>query len=349
MSQIDPPAGSTPTSGPAPLRFGILGAARIAPMALVRPAQHVVEAEVAAVAARDPVRARAFATKHGIPRVLQSYEALLADPGIDAVYNPLPNGLHCEWTIRALRAGKHVLCEKPIAANAQEAERMAAVARETGRVLLEAFHWRYHPLAERMRGVIASGEIGPVRRIEAWLCIPLVLPRDIRWRWDLAGGAMMDTGCYTVSMLRHLARAEPGRESVEPEVASARAWVRTPQVDRRLEAELCFPDGRSGRVVCSLLSRTLVRTSARVIGETGELRVLNPLAPQFGNWLRVRGKNGRWSERVRGEATYTHQLRAFVEAVRRGTPLATGPEDAVANMRVIDAAYRAAGLRPRGT
>src|SRR5437868_6087497 len=125
-----------------PLRIGILGAARIAPMALIRPAREVRGVVVTAMAARDAERAGAFARKHGIARVHPSYAALLEDAEIDAIYNPLPNGLHCEWSIRALRAGKHVLCEKPIAANAVEAERMASAARETGKVLMEAFHWR---------------------------------------------------------------------------------------------------------------------------------------------------------------------------------------------------------------
>jgi predicted dehydrogenase len=337
---------------PTPLRIGVLGAARIAPMALVRPARAVPEVEVAAVAARDPAKARAFAAKHAIARVHESYDALLADPELDAVYNPLPNGLHCEWTIRALGAGKHVLCEKPIASNADEAARMAEAARASGRVLVEAFHWRYHPLAARMREVLGSGEIGRIRHLEVWFCFPMLLPGDIRWRWDLGGGAMMDAGCYTVSMVRQLARPERGDGLLpegEPEVVSARAWLRSPQVDRRMEAELRFADGCSARIACSLFSRTLLRATLRAVGEAGEMRVLNPLAPHFGNWLRVRGPRGRRSERVRGEASYTHQLRAFADAVRRGAEVPTGADDAVANMRVIDAVYRAAGLRPRGT
>src|SRR5574337_909465 len=174
-----------------PLRIGVLGAARIAPMALVRPARQVPEATVVAVAARDPQRAQAFATKHGIPRVHPSYDALLADTEIDAIYNPLPNSLHCEWTIRALQAGKHVLCEKPLASNAAEAERMAEAAGQAGRVLVEAFHWRYHPLAARMQAIIDAGELGAVQHIEAHFCLLLPLPGDIRYRLDLAGGATM--------------------------------------------------------------------------------------------------------------------------------------------------------------
>src|SRR5262249_10525322 len=157
-----------------------------------------------AVAARDPVRARRFAARHGIPRVHETYEALLGDSEIDAVYNPLPNALHATWSIRALEAGEHGLCEEPFAANAGAAGAMAAAASRTGRVLMEAFHYRYHPLFARARSILDAGEIGRVTHLEANFCIPLPFPNDIRWRADLAGGALMDTGCYTVSLLRHL-------------------------------------------------------------------------------------------------------------------------------------------------
>lgn len=326
-----------------PLRFGILGAARIAPMALIQPARRVAEADVVSIAARDVAKARTFAAKHGISRVHESYDALLADPEIDAIYNPLPNGLHCEWTIRALRAGKDVLCEKPIASNAQEAQRMADAARETGRVLVEAFHWRYHPLAARVKQIVASGAIGAPRHYEAGLAFPIGFMRnDIRWRWDLAGGALMDAGCYTISMVRHMSESEP-------EVVSAQAKLWSPQVDRRMEARFRFADGRSAAIMCSMWSHTLLKLALRIEGERGEVRVFNPIAPHFYNRVTVRTPTGKTSERVAGEATYTHQLRAFVDHVRNGTPVPTGPNDAIANMRVIDAVYLAAGLKPRGT
>jgi predicted dehydrogenase len=326
-----------------PLRFGILGAARIAPMALIQPARRFAEAQVAAVAARDPARARAFAQKHAIPRVHESYDALLADPELDAIYNPLPNGLHAEWTIRALRAGKDVLCEKPIASNAGEAQQMADVARETGHILVEAFHWRYHPLAARVKQILASGAIGTPRHYEAALAFPIGLMRnDIRWKWELAGGALMDTGCYPVSMVRHMAEAEP-------EVVSAHALLWSEQVDRRMEARLRFPDGRSGAILASMWSRSVLKMSLRIEGESGEIRVFNPIAPHFYNRLTVRTPEGTRRERVAGETTYACQLRAFVDCVRKGRPVPTGPDDAVANMRVIDAIYRAAGLKVRGT
>jgi predicted dehydrogenase len=325
-----------------PLRIGVLGAARIAPMALIRPARAVPEVSVVAVAARDVERARAFAGKHGIPRVHASYDALIGDPEIDAIYNPLPNALHCEWTLRALRAGKHVLCEKPIAANAGEAERMARAAEETGRELVEAFHWRCHPLATRMRELVRSGLLGEVRRVEASMCIPLPLPGDIRYRFELGGGATMDTGCYAINLVRFLAEAEPSVESAEAKLSST-------EVDRWMRAELRFEDGRSGGVECSLFSAKLLAVRARVIGSLGTLDVLNPVAPHLFHRLRLRTRGETRRESVPGDATYTHQLRAFAAHVRGGARMSTDACDAVHNMRVIDAVYDRAGLRRRGT
>jgi len=319
-----------------PLRIGILGAARIAPMALVRPARALGDVEILAVAARDGNRARAFARKHAIARAYASYEELLADADIDAVYNPLPNSHHALWSIRALEAGKHVLCEKPLAANATQAQQMAAAATAAGRVLMEAFHWRYHLLAAQMQAVLQSGELGRIRHIETHFCIPLWVPGDIRYRLDLAGGALMDTGCYAVSILRFLAGAEP-------EVVRARAKLSSPGVDRYMEADLRFADGSTGRITCSLFSSAVFRSRARVHGDLGRLDVFNPVAPQFGNRMTVVGPAGRRRARISGPASYVGQLEAFMRSTRGAanpTPAAHG----VANMRVIDAIYAAAGL-----
>ena len=325
------------------VRIGTLGAARIAPAALIRPARQVADAEVVAVAARDRARAAKFAAKHGIPTVHDSYDALIAAPGIDAIYNPLPNGLHAEWTEKALRAGKHVLCEKPFTANTAEAEAVAGVARETGLVVMEAFHYRYHPVAARMREIVAGGELGAIRQVESTMCIPLPLPKDIRYRFDLAGGAVMDTGCYAIHMNRLLAGAEP-------EVARATARLAKPEVDRWMRAELRYPDGVTGTMTCALWSSTPLKVSVKVTGERGVLSVFNPTGPQLGYRMTLRGPAGKRRIRVDGakKATYTYQLEAFTAAVLRGTPVLTPPADAIANMRVIDAIYRAAGLRIRG-
>ena len=324
------------------VRIGVLGAARIAPSAVVKPAQHCAEAAVSAVAARDRARAAAFAQEHQVPRVHDSYDALLADPDIDAVYNPLPNGLHARWTIAALEAGKHVLCEKPFTANAREAEEVAAVAQRSGRVVMEAFHYRYHPLAHRMLELVESGELGTIRRIETALCFPLPKFSDIRYQYDLAGGATMDVGTYTVHMARLL-----GRE--EPEVVSAEPRLRSPDVDRAMRAELRFPGGHTGRITCSMWSTWVLQTSAKVIGERGELHVINPTAPQMWHRFRVKVDGSSRTEKFPRKPTYEYQLEAFCAAVLRGEPTLTPPADSIANMRVLDAIYVAAGLTPRGT
>jgi predicted dehydrogenase len=323
-----------------PVRIGILGAARIVPSALIKPAQQVAEAVVTGIAARDSARGQAFAHKHHIPQVFASYDELLADPTIDAVYIPLPNSLHERWTLRALAAGKHVLCEKPFASNAAEAERMAAAAQQSGLVVMEAFHYRYHPLATRMKEIVSSGELGTIQRLDASLCFPLLSRNDIRYNLSLAGGAMMDAGSYTVNVLRFLA-------GEEPEVVHATAKLASPGVDRRMDADLLFPNGVSGHLTASLFSSALLRISVRVTGERGTMSVFNFLAPQFYHRLTVRTSQGQRREHVEGEATYTSQLRAFVQAITLGTPIPTNPTEAIANMRVIDAVYRQAGLHPR--
>lgn len=322
------------------LRIGVLGAARIAPDALLKPAAANAEVVVGAIAARDIGRARAFAAKHGIERVHDSYDALIADPQIDAIYNPLPNNLHGRWTRAALDAGKHVLCEKPFTANADEAREIAAVAAGTDRVVMEAFHYRYHPMTLRIEEIIASGELGTLQRVEAALSFPLPRFSDIRYHYALAGGALMDAGCYPV----HMARTFGG---ATPEVVSAQAKLRDPQIDRAMAAQLRFPAGHTGAISCSLWSSSLLQISARVIGDRGELRALNPLMPQYFHRLRVRSARGSRAERFTHRASYAFQLDAFADAVLRGVPVRTTPQDAIENMTVIDEIYRAAGLPVR--
>ena len=317
------------------MRIGILGAARVAPVVLINPAKENTDVVVAAVAARDVSRAEAFAAKHGIARVHDSYEALIADPELDAIYNPLPNGLHGRWTRAALAAGKHVLCEKPFTANAAEACEIAELAAKSDRVVMEAFHYRYHPLILRAEQIIASGELGKLERVEAALCFPLPKFSDIRYDYSLAGGSTMDVGCYAVHMVRTFGGSTP-------EVVSAQAKLRDPRVDRAMTAELRFASGHTGRVRCSLWSLDLSRLSAKVVGDRGELRVLSPVAPF--RRLSVLSAGGNRVECFPQRASCAYQLDAFAAAVLRGEPVKTTPEDAIENMTVIDAIYRAAGL-----
>jgi predicted dehydrogenase len=319
------------------VQIGVLGAARIAPTALIKPAKTNADIVVAAVAARDPSRARAFAAKHDIARVHDSYEALLADPDLDAVYNPLPNGLHGKWTRAALAAGKHVLCEKPFTANAAEAREIAELAAKSDRVVMEAFHYRYHPLALRIEEIIASGELGKLQRVEAALCFPLPNSSDIRYNYSLAGGATMDAGCYAVHMVRTFGGSTP-------EVVSAQPKLRDPRVDRAMTAEVRFAEGHTGRIRCSMWSPRLLEISAHVVGDQGGLHALNPVLPQLYHRLSVRSSTGKRVERFPRRASYAYQLDAFAAAVLRGEPVKTTPEDAIENMTVVDAIYRAAGL-----
>jgi predicted dehydrogenase len=319
------------------VQIGVLGAARIAPPALIKPAKTNNDVMVATVAARDVSRARAFAAKHDIARVHDSYDALLADPDIDAIYNPLPNGLHGKWTRAALAAGKHVLCEKPFTANAAEAREIAELAAQSDRVVMEAFHYRYHPMTLRIEEIIASGELGKLERVEAALCFPLPKSSDIRYNYSLAGGATMDAGCYTVHMVRTFGGSTP-------EVVSAQPKLREPQIDRAMTAEVRFAEGHTGRIRCSMWSSRLLEISAHVVGDKGELRALNPVLPQMFNRLSVRSAAGKRVERFPRRASYAYQLDAFAAAVLRGEPVKTTPEDAIENMTVIDAIYRAAGM-----
>jgi predicted dehydrogenase len=325
----------------APLRFGILGAARIVPNALIEPARKVAGVELSAIAARDPARAREFAATHGIARVLPTYDDLVADRNIDVIYNPLPNSHHCEWTIRALKAGKHVLCEKPIASNAAEAERMAAAARESGMLLGEAFHYCYHPVAARVRAIIRGGTLGALTHVEGRFTVPIPQP-NIRFEWSLAGGATMDLGCYPLHMIRYFS-------GLTPRVKSAKAQVGPPNVDVAMETELELGNGITAKMICSMTTDSQIEAVFIARGDRGELRVTNPVAPHIGHQLSIRAGGDEKKETVAGDTSYTHQLRAFVEALRDGARFTTDGTDGIINMRVIDDVYRAAGLPPRGS
>lgn len=323
-----------------PLRIGILGTARIAPVAVIKPARRLPDVEIAAVASRDQRRAERFARKHGIPQAHPSYTALLEDPIVDAVYNPLPNGMHGHWTLAAIAAGKHVLVEKPFAANAEEAAKVAAAAESSGLVVMEAFHYRYHPLAELVRALVAEERIGRVQHIEARAVVPYFKPRDIRFDPALAGGSLMDIGCYAVHQVRFVMGAEP-------RVVSARAKTKSPGIDRWVEAQLRWGDGRTGRIVAALYSLARPMIDLRVKGDLGLLKVFNPTRPDLYHRITLKNRDGTKRERVEGESTFWYQLRAFADAIRDGGPVLTPPADAVRTMRVIDAIYDRAGMLPR--
>ena len=304
---------------------------------MINPAQGNPDVVVAAVGARDPASAEAFAAAHGIARAHGSYEALIDDPGVDAVYVLVPTSMHGKWTKAALAAGKHVLVEKPFTANAAEAQEIADLAAKSDRVVMEAIQFRHHPLTLRVEEIIASGEIGTLQRVDVTLCVLLPKFKANCYNYALGGGAMMDAGSYVVNMARTFGGSTP-------EVVSAQAKLQKPQVDRAMKADLRYAEGHTGRLRCALWSGNLFRASAKVVGDEGELRWLSPAAPNVFPRLSVRSADGKRSERFSRRPTYSFQLESFAAAVLRGEVVRTTPEDAVQNMSVIDAVYRAAGL-----
>ncbi|MCP5027274.1 MAG: Gfo/Idh/MocA family oxidoreductase [Actinomycetia bacterium] len=329
-------------SAPDPIRIGILGAANIAPKALIDPARKLDSVVVSRVAARDPERARTFAMEHGVSGVEADYQALITSDAVDVVYNPLPMSEHAQWTIAALGGGKDVFCEKPFAANASEARAMVDAAEESGRILVEAFHYRYHPLFLRILDLVRSGTIGEIQRVEGRFAVPIVAEGNIRYSWELAGGSLMDLGCYPTSWVRHIV-------GEEPEVVSASAIEGPPHIDISMDAELRFPSGTTGHVHCSMDPACSRDIQLTVEGTSGRIEAINPMAPQMGNRLTITTARGTTAGPVEGGVSYEHQLRAFVDHLRHGTPFPTQGADSIGNMTAIDAMYRAAGLPVRGT
>ena len=324
------------------LRIGILSAASIAPTALVDPARLVDGVQVTAVAARDRRRAEEFADRHDIATVLDSYSALCSSDLVDAVYICTPATLHHHWTLAALAAGKHVLCEKPLAANAVEAAEMVAAGLAADRVMMEAFHWKYHPLAQRIRTICAD-DLGAIEHMEASFTIGHLTNRAIQFDLSLGGGSLMDLGVYPLQWVRWVAQDEPS-------VISAHAVCDPPGMDLQMDADLHFGgSGVTAHIHSSMQPGGPMGATLAVRGSRGTLHVVNPLAPQMGSSLTVVVGDESRTEEVERSSTYEHQLRAFVAAVASGQPPLTGGADSIATMTAVDAIYRAAGLLPRGT
>ena len=327
----------------APLRIGILGAARISGVAVVDPARATGD-RLVAVAARDPRRAAAFAAEHGVERAVATYADVLADPEVEIVYNPLANGLHGPWNLAAVRAGKHVLSEKPFASNAAEARRVRDAAAAAGVTVLEGFHHVHHPVFRRLRQLVDSGELGTLHRVEARFTMPAPPEDDPRWRLDLAGGALMDLGCYTLHTLRMFAPWAGGA----PRVVSATGRERAgrPGVDERVTARLAFPGGATGEAHCDMAAAEWCVT-CRVVGDRGEATAMNVVLPQRDDRIVVTSADGRRTEHLGTRSTYLYQLDAVRAHLREGAPFVPDGDDAVATAELIDATYRAAGFAPR--
>ena len=325
------------------IRIGILGAAKIAPKALIPQAKRRADCAIVAIAARDATRAQSFATAHDIPEVVENYDALIQRPDIDLIYNALPPNRHADLSIKALEAGKHVLCEKPFALNAAEAKRMTDTAARTGKHLIEAFHYRFHPMFLDILEKVRSGAIGRLCAMKAEFSVRIpYAPSELRHRPDLGGGALMDLGCYPLHWLRTVAGAEP-------RIVSATIEEGSPGVDLLTQAELEFPGGVPAQLKTSMKPDQKFKALLAIKGSEGVLRAMNPIHPTFGNSISIKrgGELTRYS--VSGETTYDYQLAYMIDVIRGKAAPLTGGDDAVLNMTAIDAIYTAGGLKPRGT
>ena len=327
------------------LDIGILGASRIAEAAIVGPAAELGH-RLVAVGARDRSRAEVFAEKYGVERVVDGYQAVIDDAEVDVVYNPLANGLHAPWNLAAIAAGKPVLSEKPFARNAFEAAEVVEAAAAAGVTVLEGFHYYFHPLTQRAFDLAANGTLGQVTRVEVHMAMPAPPESDARWSYDLAGGALMDLGCYGLHVMRSLGRLSvPGIDGA-PAVVRAIAETRTPDVDSRCDVEFEFPGGATGLSTNSMLAEEY-SFSYRIVGTAGELHVPDFIRPHVDDRLTLRTAAGTTVEHHGGRPTYTYQLEAFAAHVKTGAALPFAADDAVANMTLVDSAYRAAGLPAR--
>lgn len=323
----------------AKIQIGILGAGRIAVPAIIAPSHGHSDITVHCIAAREAERAQTFARVHEIPFWEAGYDAMLAREDIDLVYIGLPPMLHREWTERALRAGKAVLCEKPFALNAREAESMVAAASHAGVPLIEAFHYRYHPLFRTLEALLADGAIGRVVSARAWLRYPI--PEDEsehRWSAAAGGGALMDLGCYPVHALRSLLG--------DAKVADARmAFERG--VDRAVAARLSFASGVRATLHASM--RASAPSSGIVLnGTSGRLMVRGFLMPHRGAEAVLERGEMRTRLEVDPVTTFAAQLDHVVTVLRGEAKPLTGGADAVANMAMIDAIRAQARIRSAG-
>ena len=330
-----------------PLRIGVLGAARISDKAIVHPARETGH-RLVAVAARDRSRAEAFAAESNVERVLDSYQAVIDDPEVEAIYNPLPNGLHGPWNLRAIAAGKHVLSEKPSASNAAEARAVRDAVAASEVRFMEAFHYRYHPVMNRMLEIAGSGELGTLHNIDVHMSFPLTDPDDPRWNFELAGGATMDVGCYAIHGLRTLGAVGGG----EPSVVSASAIERDdiPGMDATVEADLAYPSGLTAHFVTSFVVPEMDFTM-RIVGSEGEAFAHNFCVSSIDDRIDVSVGDLTRTEEMGKRTSYTYQLEAFADHVRNGAPIHSDAEDAVVQAEFIDEVYTAAGLplRPIST
>jgi D-xylose 1-dehydrogenase (NADP+, D-xylono-1,5-lactone-forming) len=326
------------------IRWGIISTARIGEGAVIPAIQKSRNGEVVAVASRDLAKGQEFAKRLNIPKAYGSYEEMLADPDIDAVYNPLPNHLHAPLSIQAAEAGKHVLCEKPLALNAEEAQQMADAFNQRGLLLMEAFMYPFHPQTEKVKQMVDTGMIGDLRLMTANFTFSIGDEDDIRMKKDMGGGALYDVGCYCIHVMRLMSGEEPVA------FTAAAQFGQRSQVDEVLVGTLTFPSGLLGHIGCSF--RAPMNQSYELQGTKGRIYVEKgfvPFRPDPNAPIIIRYYPGvseseiRYEEiRVEPADQYTLMTEDFSDAILNKRPLRFPVEYGIANMRVIDQLFAAA-------
>ena len=308
------------------LRWGLLSTARIN-RAVIPPIQASLQSELKAVASRDIVKAKDYAKEWQIPHAYGSYEELLADKNIDVVYNSLPNHLHAEWAIHAAEAGKHMLCEKPLALSLDEVERVRAAARQNNVIIAEAFMYRHHPQTLKVLELIKQETIGELLLIKGAFTFNLDRPDDVRWVPEWGGGAIWDVGCYPISFARFIANAEP---------AEVFGWqvTGTSGVDVVFSGQLRFASGLLAQFDCGF--RAPYRTAMEFVGTTGSIELDSPFKPAGGEWIKIkRGDRIELIESPRADHLYQGEIEDMERALLDGQPPRISLENSRGNVAAI--------------
>jgi predicted dehydrogenase len=307
------------------LRWGLLSTARIN-SALIPPLNASKRNRLTAVASRSQAAADAYAREWKIPRALGSYEALLNDPEIDVIYNPLPNSLHAEWTIKAVEAGKHVLCEKPLALTLAEVDAMTAASQKTGKVLAEAFMYRHHPQTLKVKELVDSGKLGKLQLIKGAFTFTLTRANDIRLKKELGGGSIWDVGCYPISYARMIVGAEP---------LEVFGWQITGPggADESFIGQMRFPNGVQAQFDCGFISPS--RSFSEIVGSEATLEIPAPFKPELNEEVYLRRDDQTETIKIKGQELYIGEVEDMADAILLGKPPRLSLRDSRGNVAAI--------------